>query len=149
MRTIRLFTPGTDCGGSDGDDGRAARYLEWTWDPDSNDSWVQTEYAFLLRSADSSMQVIRESHRTGLFARDVWLRVLAEEGFDPGDRVGGDERRPPVPRAVPCAATGVIRRASRPRHSACRHTDRHRGCRPPVAAAEAGALTVSVRSGTA
>jgi hypothetical protein len=65
--TAEIFTPGTECGGSDGNDGRAARYLEWTWDPDPNDSWVQTEYTLALRSADGSIQVIHESHRTGLF----------------------------------------------------------------------------------
>ena len=80
--TAESFAPATDCGGSDGDDGRAARYLEWTWDPDPDDSWVQTEYTFLLRSTDRAVQVVHESHRTGLFARAVWLRLLAEEGFD-------------------------------------------------------------------
>ena len=44
---------------------------------------MPTEYTFLLRSADSSMHLIHESHRTGLFARHVWLRLLAEEGFTP------------------------------------------------------------------
>ncbi len=28
------FVPSTDCGGSDGDDGRSVRYLEWSYDPD-------------------------------------------------------------------------------------------------------------------
>ena len=94
--TAEMFAPETGCGGSDGDDGRAARYLEWTWDPDPNDSWVQTEYAFVLRSADGSIQMIHESHRTGLFARDVWLRLLAEEGFasEIVPEVTGDDRPP-------------------------------------------------------
>ena len=94
--TAEMFTPATECGGNDGDDGRAARYLEWTWDPDPNDSWVQTEYAFVLRSADGSIQMIHESHRTGLFARDVWLRLLAEEGFasETVPEVTGDDRPP-------------------------------------------------------
>jgi SAM-dependent methyltransferase len=94
--TAEMFTPETDCGGSDGDDGRAARYLEWTWDPDPNDSSVQTEYVFVLRSADASIQLIHESHRTGLFARDVWLRLFAEEGFAPEivPEVTDDDRPP-------------------------------------------------------
>jgi len=75
------FVPTSDCGGSDGRDGRGVRYLDWCWDPDPGDSWVQTEYAFLLRSADGTVRVVHETHRTGLFGRDVWLRLLTEAGF--------------------------------------------------------------------
>jgi hypothetical protein len=57
------------------------RYLDWTWDPDPADTWIQTEYAFLLRNADGSVHVVHESHRTGLFNRDAWLRLLARAGF--------------------------------------------------------------------
>ena len=53
------------------------------WDPDPGDSWVLTEYAFLLRDADGSVRVVHETHRTGLFGRDVWLRLLAAAGFEP------------------------------------------------------------------
>lgn len=76
------FTPTTEQGGSDGPDGRGARYLEWTWDPDPTDSWVQTEYVFLLRTATHPVQVAHETHRTGLFARQVWLERLAASGFE-------------------------------------------------------------------
>ncbi len=34
-RTTESFQPGTDSGGSDDGDGRGARYLGWTWDPES------------------------------------------------------------------------------------------------------------------
>ena len=81
-RTTESVQPGTDSGGSDGGDGRGARYLGWTWDPDPADSWVQTAYAFLLRSADQSVQVVHETHRLGLFSRYGWLRLLAEAGFE-------------------------------------------------------------------
>jgi SAM-dependent methyltransferase len=81
--TSETFEPSTGHGGSDDDrSGRGARYLEWTWDPDPADTWVQTEYVFLLREADGALQVVHETHRTGLFGRDVWLRLLAEVGFD-------------------------------------------------------------------
>ena len=59
------------------------RYLEWAWDPDPADTWTLTEYAFLLREADGSVHVVHETHRLGLFSRDVWLRILAEAGFEP------------------------------------------------------------------
>ncbi len=81
--TAETFEPSTDHGGSDDDESRrGARYLEWTWDPDPADTWVQTEYVFLLREADGAMQVVHEAHCTGLFGRNVWLRLLAEVGFD-------------------------------------------------------------------
>jgi SAM-dependent methyltransferase len=76
------FVEETDHGGIDGADGRAARYLDWTWDPDPTDTWALTEYAFLLREADGSVRVVHETHRTGVFGRDDWLRLLSEAGFD-------------------------------------------------------------------
>lgn len=82
-RTAETFEPGTDHGGSDAADGRGVRFLDWVWDPDPGDTWVLTEYAFLLRDADGSVRVVHETHRTGLFGRDTWLRLLAETGFAP------------------------------------------------------------------
>jgi trans-aconitate methyltransferase len=79
--TAETFEPVTDHGGSDGPDGRGARYLEWTTDPDPGDTWIQSEYAFLLRDADGSVRVVHETHRTGLFSRPVWLGLLAGAGF--------------------------------------------------------------------
>jgi SAM-dependent methyltransferase len=81
--TVETFESASDHGGVDDETGRGARYLEWTWDPDPADTWVQTEYAFVLRGADGSVQVAHESHRTGLFGRELWLRVLADAGFRP------------------------------------------------------------------
>jgi SAM-dependent methyltransferase len=81
--TTETFTPGTDHGGSDGADGRAVRFLDWTWDPDPSYGWVQTEYAFLLREPDGSVRLEHESHRTAVFSREVWLRLLTETGFEP------------------------------------------------------------------
>jgi SAM-dependent methyltransferase len=77
------FEPSTDHGGSDGADGRAARYLSWSWDPDPADTWTVTEYAFLLRDAAGVVRSAHETHRTGLFGREVWLRLLSETGFAP------------------------------------------------------------------
>jgi SAM-dependent methyltransferase len=79
--TAETFEPTTHHGGHDAPDGRGARYLEWTWDPDPNDSWGIAEYAFLLRDADQSVRVVHDTHRWGVFARDVWLRLLSEVGF--------------------------------------------------------------------
>ncbi len=75
------FEPSTDWGGSDAPDGRAARYLEWTWDPDPVDSWVQTVYSFVLRSADGTVQTAAETHRFGLFSRQTWTDLIEGAGL--------------------------------------------------------------------
>jgi hypothetical protein len=75
--------PYTDHGGVDDErSGRGARYLEWTWDPDPADDWALAEFAFLLREADGTVRVTHETHRWGLFSRDVWLRLLGEAGLE-------------------------------------------------------------------
>lgn len=76
------FEPATEHGGSDGDDGRAARYLAWTSAPAPDATTVVTEYAFLLRDADGTTHVVHDTHHTGLFGRDTWLRLLVEAGFE-------------------------------------------------------------------
>lgn len=80
--TAETFEPGTEHGGVDAPDGRGARYLAWTWDPDPGDSWVLTAYAFLLRRADGTVRAVDETHRTGLHSRGTWLRLLDETGFE-------------------------------------------------------------------
>ena len=75
------FEPRTDCGGCDGED-RSAHYLENTWDPDPADTTITTDYAFVLRSEDDSVEVVHDRHVTGLFRRADWLDLLAELGFE-------------------------------------------------------------------
>ena len=77
------FAPGADHGGEDGSDGRAVRFLEWTTDPDPDDTWTQTDYVFLLRAAGGSIDVVHEEHRTGLYREAVWMDLLRDVGFDP------------------------------------------------------------------
>jgi len=94
--TAETFEPTTDHGGIDADDGRGVRYLEWTYDPDPRDTTILTEYAFLLRDPSGTITLAHETHRTGLFPRDTWLRSLAETGFAPEtipEQTPGD--RPP------------------------------------------------------
>ena len=75
------YRPSTDCGGGDGGD-RSAHYLERCWDPDPSDTTITTDYAFLLRSADGSVEVVHDRHITALFRREEWLGLLAEVGFE-------------------------------------------------------------------
>lgn len=77
------FQTGTDHGGHDGVDGRGLRYLEWTWDPDPDDSTYLVDYAYLLRERDGSVSVEHDRHVEGLFPRETWLRVLSDAGFAP------------------------------------------------------------------
>jgi SAM-dependent methyltransferase len=74
---------GAGGGGSDAA-GRKASFTERTWDPDPADDWVQAEYEFTLRGADGAVEVIRETHRLGVFSRDTWLRLLTGAGFVAG-----------------------------------------------------------------
>jgi SAM-dependent methyltransferase len=75
------FRTGTDYGGHDGND-RAARFLEWTWDPDPLDTTYTVDYAYLLREADGSVRVEHDRHVEGLFPRATWLELLEEAGFE-------------------------------------------------------------------
>jgi trans-aconitate methyltransferase len=78
------FQGGTEHGGHDAPDGRALRYLEWTWDPDPTDTTYTVDYVFLLRTPDGAVAVEHERHIEGLFSRAEWLEWLAEAGFRPG-----------------------------------------------------------------
>ena len=75
------YRPSTDCGGCDGGD-RSAHYLECSFDPDPEDTTITTDYAFVLRSGDGSVEVVHDRHITALFRRDEWLGLLAEVGFE-------------------------------------------------------------------
>jgi SAM-dependent methyltransferase len=81
--TAEGFRAASGRGGSSDPAGRQASFREWTWDPDPADTWVQSDYEFVLRAADGTVQVVHEKHRLGAFSRDTWLRLLADAGFDP------------------------------------------------------------------
>ncbi|HJY46195.1 MAG TPA: class I SAM-dependent methyltransferase [Propionibacteriaceae bacterium] len=75
------FESGIDFGGHDAPDGRGARYLEWSSDPDPGDTCTRTEFAFMLRGSDGTVQVVHDTHDFGLFPRGLWLQVLIDVGF--------------------------------------------------------------------
>ena len=78
------FKPSTDHGGEDSPrDSGGFRYLEWVWDPDPSDTSYLVDYVFAMRMADGSVRVEHDRHLEGLFARDVWLRLLSDAGFEP------------------------------------------------------------------
>ncbi len=76
------FEPGTDTGGSDAD-GRALRYMEWRWIPESGTEIFLTEMAFLLKHETGAIEVVHDRHVMGLFPKAVWLETIAAAGFEP------------------------------------------------------------------
>jgi SAM-dependent methyltransferase len=83
------FRPGTEHGGNDGE-GRALRYLQWTWDPDPRDDTYLADFAYLIREGDS-VRVEYDRHVCGLFPRQRWLSLLSDVGFRAERRVVGAE----------------------------------------------------------
>jgi SAM-dependent methyltransferase len=75
------FAPSTETGGEDGPDGRALRYLEWTWDPDPSDTTFEALYAIVMRDAAGRIDTVTDRHRLGLFPRATWVRLIEEAGF--------------------------------------------------------------------
>jgi SAM-dependent methyltransferase len=80
--TVETFAPGTDHGGHDAPDGRAMRYLEWTYDPDPCDTTFVTDFAYLLREPNGAVRTVADRHTMGLFPRETWLRLLEKTGFE-------------------------------------------------------------------
>jgi SAM-dependent methyltransferase len=78
--TRETFEPSTGHGGHDAPD-RGLRYLEWTTDPDPSDTWYVTDFAFLLRLPDGSIDVRSDRHVCGVFPRARWLALIEEAGF--------------------------------------------------------------------
>jgi SAM-dependent methyltransferase len=76
------FQPSTEHAGKDGD-GRALRYMEWSYDPDVSDTTYTVEYVVLLREGAGPARVVHEQHICGLFPRTVWLSLLQAAGFEP------------------------------------------------------------------
>lgn len=82
----------TEHGGYDGE-GRALRYLEWSWDPDPADTTYDVDFAILVREGDDAVRAVHERHVLGLFPRATWLHLLASTGFTSrivADRWGRD-----------------------------------------------------------
>ena len=77
------FRAATDHGGHDDGQGRGLRYLEWSWDPDPDDTTYRVDYALLLRERDGRVEARHDRHLEGLFSVDEWTACLREVGFDP------------------------------------------------------------------
>ena len=78
--TAEDFAPGTDEGGHDAPDGSGVRYLAWSSAGPEHTAY--TDYAYLLRAPDGSVEVVHERHVTGRLPMAMWLEVLDAAGFD-------------------------------------------------------------------
>jgi SAM-dependent methyltransferase len=75
------FAPETASGGEDGADGRALRYLEWSWDPDPDDDHFEVAYAIVTRDQDGRVNVELDHHREGLFPTATWIELFRDAGL--------------------------------------------------------------------
>lgn len=80
--TRESYEPDTTHGGEDGADGRSARYLSWSFDPDPSDSHFETVYTFVMRDVDGAVRVEVDRHVEGFFSEAEWIRWLAEAGIE-------------------------------------------------------------------
>ena len=84
---METFEERTEHGGTDGADGRAIRFLSWSYDPDPADSETLTQYTFMLRAADGGVA-------GGL--RNPSLRTLQPGDLAPAAVGGRPERQRPL-----------------------------------------------------
>jgi hypothetical protein len=83
--TRERFSSATSHGGHDGDDGRSLRYLEWTHDPDPQDTTYEADFVVVLREPGKPTRVEHELHTCGLFPESTWRRLIAEAGLEAVD----------------------------------------------------------------
>jgi SAM-dependent methyltransferase len=77
------FAPATSTGGGDGADGRSLRFLEWSFDPDPDDTTFETLYALVLREPSGDARVVLDRHVEGMFAESEWLEWFRQAGLSP------------------------------------------------------------------
>jgi len=58
------------------------RYLEWTWDPDPDDTSYLCHFAILMRDENGAVANEHDSHALGMLSRETWLASLRESGFE-------------------------------------------------------------------
>ncbi len=79
------FVPLTTHGGHDSPsgDGRAIRYIEWTFDSNPDDTTYTVDFAYLLREGNEPVRVVHDTHVFGIFPRETWLHQLRSVGLEP------------------------------------------------------------------
>lgn len=95
---VRETLAGSTCHGGHDGNGRAMRYLEWTWDPDPDDSTYLVDFACMIRDESGALRVESDRLTLGVFPRADWLRIIATVGFEP--RAVRFDRSEPGPGSV-------------------------------------------------
>jgi SAM-dependent methyltransferase len=100
--TRETFRSGVHHGGHDGE-GRALRYLEWTFDPDPKDNSYTVDFVYMLREGSDPVRVVHDTHIEAVFPRSMWLRLLTEVGFKESKMIADDWGREVfLARKLPC-----------------------------------------------
>ena len=76
------FEPRASHGGHDGDDGRSLRYLEWTYDPDPDDSTYEVDFVMVLRESGQPARIEHDHHVFGVFPDATWRQLIEEVGLE-------------------------------------------------------------------
>jgi SAM-dependent methyltransferase len=74
------FRTETEDGGHDGE-GCSMRWLSWSFSPDPGATTFDTHFVYMLKDGNH-LTVEHDLHTCGLFAREVWLRLLEQAGFE-------------------------------------------------------------------
>jgi ubiquinone/menaquinone biosynthesis C-methylase UbiE len=73
------FKPLTQHGGHDGN-GRSLRYLEWTCDPNPDDTNYIVDFAYLIKDGND-IRCVHDRFILGVFSKEEWKNSLADAGF--------------------------------------------------------------------
>jgi len=79
--TRENFRESTDHGGHD-QGKRRLRYLEWTYDPDPDDSTYVSDMVYLFHEGATAPRCILDRHICGLFSQENWIRLMDRVGFE-------------------------------------------------------------------
>jgi SAM-dependent methyltransferase len=74
------FKPLTSHGGHDKGN-QSFRYLEWTTDPDPEDTEYNVDFVYMMRTGDGALRIEEDHHVLGLFPENTWLSLCREAGF--------------------------------------------------------------------
>lgn len=75
------FEEGHIAGGGEAPDGRAARLLEWHWQPEPGSGTYRAEMSLMLRAPGRPVVGVHESHTMGLFSRGTIRGAMESAGL--------------------------------------------------------------------
>lgn len=56
--------------------------IEYDYDPDPNDTTLESIFIYIIRDADGRARVEEDRHVTGIFSIETWLGHMRDAGFD-------------------------------------------------------------------